>query len=652
MAERPKTKTNSGGLRLVWAQALKPDPTYTLSEWAEREFYLSGESSAEPGAWRAWPFQRGIMDAFTDPSVETVVLMKSARVGYSKTLCAAIAYHIAEVPAPQLLVQPTVEDAQGFSKDEIAPMLRDVPKLRGLVADPRARDSGNTVTKKNFPGGALSIVGANSPRGFRRLTCRCVWFDEVDGYPPAAGTEGDQIKLGMMRSQTYWNRKIALGSTPTIKGVSRIEAWYERSDQRRYFVPCPECGARHVLRWADIKWPEGEPEAAAWCCPDCGSLVPHSKKRWMVERGEWVATAEGKPMPRVRGFHISALYSYSPNADWGRLAGEFLDAKRAVKQGNVEPLKTFVNTVLGETWEEQGEGVDYGELVGRREDYGGPEAEDAPDGVLVVTAGIDVQGDRLECELVGWGAGEESWSLDYVVVRGDPGRPEVWADLDRHLERRWRSGSMGDLGVAAVGIDTGHQTASVYDWVRPRQPRRVFALKGANVAGKPLVSRPTRVGSGRVSLFTVGTEAAKDLVYARLRVEEAGPGFCHFPSCYDAEYFAQLTAERAVTTWRGGVQVRVYKQTRPRNEALDCRVYALAALRILNVNWKALARRAGVVEAAPAVEAEESSAEYGDREADELAEVARANRPVPASPQPRTVGRRPRGGGGGFVSRY
>jgi len=574
----------------AFRRGLKPDPKLSMSEWSEANFILSPESSAEPGPWRCWPYQRGILDALGDPAIEILVWQKGAREGYSKCLDIAIAYHIAEAPCPQLIVQPTVDDAEGFSKDELAPMLRDVEVLRDKVADPRARDSGNTLLKKSYTGGALTLVGANSPRGFRRLTVRCVWFDEVDAYPASAGSEGDQIKLGMMRSSTYWNRKVAIGSTPTVKGFSRIEDWFLRSDQRRYFVPCPECGEYQVLRWGGkgaafgIKWPEGNPREAFYLCERCGCAIPHRKKRWMVERGEWRATA---PFNGIAGFHIWAAYSYSPKANWGLLAEEFVEAKRAAEDGNVELLKTFVNTVLGETWEEQGEQVEHHALMSRREDY---DLEVLPDGVLVLTAGVDVQGDRLEAELLGWGKGDETWSVDYVVLQGDPGTPEVWQQLDRWLLAGHATSWGGHLSAAAVCIDSGgHHAQAVYDFVRPRQTRRVHAIKGSSVAGKPIIGRVGKVAKGSVGLVTVGTEAAKDWLMSALQVEEEGPGFCHFPARYDEEFFAQLTAEKAVAAWKNGQKVRRYVKTRRRNEALDCRVYAVAARMLLNPDYDAIA---------------------------------------------------------------
>ena len=275
--------------------AFKPPKKLSLSQWADNYAYLSAESSAEGGRWRTLPYQKGIMDAITDPNVEQVTVMKSARVGYSKILNHIIAYHIHQDPCPIMVVQPTIEDASGYSKEEVAPFLRDTPCLKGLVSDPKSKDGENTLLQKKFPGGTLSLVGANSARGFRRVSRRIVLFYEVDGYPASAGTEGDQIKLGIRRTEYYWNRKIVAGSTPTIKDFSRIERLFNHTNQMRYYIPCPECGHMKYLKWSNMKWRDNDPDTVAYACEDCGCLIPHSKKRWMVERGEWRATAPGNP---------------------------------------------------------------------------------------------------------------------------------------------------------------------------------------------------------------------------------------------------------------------------------------------------------------------------------------------------------------------
>lgn len=531
---------------------------------------LSPESAADPGRWRSIPYQVGMMNAFTDPDVERVTVMKSARVGYTKCLNWVIGYHMHYDPCAILCVQPTIEDAAGYSKDEIAPMCRDVPALDGLVSD-GYKDSSNTILKKMFPGGSLNLVGANSARGFRRLTCRVVLFDEVDGYPPTAGEEGDQIALGVRRSDTFWNRKIGIGSTPTVAGLSRVERSFAQSDMRRYYVPCPHCHAYQVLKWSQMKWPSGEPEKAQYECEACRELIDHQHKRWMVERGEWRSEA---PFKGHAGFHIWAAYSYSPNASWGKLAEEWVAA-----QTDPEALKTFVNTVLGEPWVEQGETVSHTMLFERRETYRAP----VPNG-SVLTAGVDVQDDRVEGEIVAWGDGEESWSVEYFRLFGDPAREELWDALRQKLGRTWLRVDGHQLDVRCVAIDSGgHFTDEVYQWSRKHGVRWAIPIRGAPEPGKPIAAFPRQLNQKRVYLTTVGTDTAKELLYRRLKVEEPGPGYCHFPRRqeYDSEYFQQLTAEKAVTKYRHGRPHVVWEKLRPRNEALDCRVYALAAVRIL-----------------------------------------------------------------------
>lgn len=553
-----------------------PPPDLSLSEWADEFAYLSPESSAESGKWTSIEYQRGIMDAFTDASVERVTVMKSARVGYTKILNNVIAYHMTLDPCNMLVVQPTIEDAEGYSKDEIATMLRDTPCLETVVSDPKARDGSNTILKKSFAGGVLYLVGANSPRGFRRISARIVLFDEIDGYPASAGTEGDQIKLGVMRSQYFWNRKIGMGSTPTVKGESKIEREYESSDQRRYFVPCPHCGEFQILKWSNIQWPDGKPEAAYYGCELCGSVIEHKDKADMIAAGEWRAT---KPFNGHAGFHIWAGYSLSPNADWGKLAAEFLDCKR-----DTEALQTFINTVLGETWEEESEKLDWEIIQGRAEHYETPAA-----GAYIVTASADIQKDRIEVTSEGWAPGEENWLVEWVVLHGATDQADVWNQLAAYLNRTYQNDRGDLLPISAMTIDSGYNTDFVYSFVKKHQRRRVYATKGQAGAGLPIVSQATKKKTGRdprkVRLFTIGVDSAKTVIYHRLQNPEPGPGFRHFPKGTEGEYFEGLVSEKIVTKHRRGFEYREWIKMRARNEPLDLAVGNLAALRILNPTW-------------------------------------------------------------------
>ncbi len=562
-------------------RAFKPPEKLSLSEWADRYAYLSAESSAEGGRWRTLPYQKGIMDAITDPKIEQITLMKSARVGYSKILNHTIAFHIHQDPCPIMLVQPTIEDAQGYSKEEIAPMLRDTPCLRGLVSEAKAKDGANTILQKQFPGGTLSMVGANSPRGFRRVSRRIVLFDETDGYPQSAGAEGDQIKLGIRRTEYYWNRTIVAGSTPTIKDFSRIEKMFLQGDQRRYFVPCPDCGHMQYLKWTNMRWTDGDPSTAAYCCEGCGVMIPHSKKRWMVERGEWRSTAAGNG--KHVSFHIWAAYSYSPNATWANLVEEFLDAKN-----DAEQLKTFVNTVLGEVWEDEYASKIGAEALADRasqEDY---EHLVVPSKVLALTIGCDVQDDRLSLSVWGWGRDEEAWLIDRSKLYGDPARGEVWQQLDEVMSKPFLTEDGVDMKISVCAIDSGgHHTAEVYAYARERMANGVIAIKGMSTKGKPPLGKPSKVDLNRkgqvvkkgAQVFPVGSDTVKSLLFGRLKHNEKGAGYLHFYPTVGTEYFEELTAEKQVLRYKNGYPQRVWmKKSSARNEALDELVYAYSAL--------------------------------------------------------------------------
>lgn len=556
----------------VWA----PPPTLTVSQWADLYRRLSPEASAEPGQWRTdrAPYLRGVMDAVSDPSVETVVVMSSAQVGKTEVISNVIGYHVHQDPSPILAVMPTLELAEAYSKDRLAPMVRDTAALAALIADARSRDSGNTLLHKRFPGGHITLAGSNSPASLASRPVRLVLCDEVDRFPVSAGTEGDPVNLARKRATTFWNRKFILTSTPTIKGASRIEAAFEASDQRRYHVPCPHCEALQPLAWKQLRWPQDNPGAARYVCVECGAEIDHARKLWMLERGDWVAEA---PFRGTAGFHLSELYS--PWRSWGQMAQDFLDAKRLP-----ETLKTWINTALGEPWEEDGEAVDDTGLLARREAY---TLEEPPPGLRVVVAGVDVQADRLETTFVG-AAGEELWVLGHLVLWGSPTEALVWRDLDAALSARY-----GPYAVAGAAIDSGgHHTSQVYAFARQRLARRVYAVKGVAGMGRPLASRGSKVGREQARLFMVGVDTAKELLMGRLKVAEPGPGYIHFAGDLDEEWFAQLAAEKAVRrSVKGQLRIEWVKQ-RPRNEALDCVVYALAALHIVAPR--------GVPKAAPA----------------------------------------------------
>lgn len=568
---------------------LAPPPQLKVSSWADRYRQLSRESSAQAGRWSTSkaPYQQAIMDAVNDAGVEIVVVMSSAQVGKTEIINNIVGYYIHQDPAPMLVVQPTEKLGESWSTDRLSPMLRDTRVLSSLVKDPRSRDSGNKILYKRFPGGHITIAGSNAPSSLASRPVRIVLCDEVDRYPASAGAEGDPVNLAKKRATTFWNRKIVLTSTPTIKDLSRIEAAYLQSDQRRYYVPCPSCGEYQTLKWSQIKWEkkklenktEDKPETAHYVCEVNGCILNDNNKAEMLQNGQWRAENSNSNNSNMVGFHLNELYS--PWVSWSRIVAEFLKAKLLP-----ETLKTWVNTTLGEVWEERGETVNEESLLARKENWG----EFAPNSVVIVTAGVDVQNDRLEIEIVGFGVGQESWSLDYRIIYGDPARAEVWQDLDAILEQPIKHAAGINLRIAATCVDSGgHHAQEVYAYCKKRHLRRVFAVKGSSIAGKPIVSRPTIANRMRVKLFAVGTDTAKEMIYSRLKITEPGFGYCHFPANRDEQYFKQLTAEKLVTYYHKGFPVRKWeKPAGRRNEALDCRVYALAALHILNPDLEQL----------------------------------------------------------------
>ena len=558
--------------------SLRPPTKLTVSQWADRYRQLSSESSAEAGRWstsRA-EYQRGMMDAVSDPRLETVVLMTAAQVGKTELINNVVGFHIHQDPAPMLVVQPTLEMAQTWSKDRLAPAIRDTPVLAAKIKDPRSRDSGNTTLHKVFAGGHVTACGANSPSSLASRPCRLILCDEVDRYPLSAGTEGDPVSLAKKRSTTFWNRKIILVSTPTEKSHSRIEQAYMESDQRKYFVSCPDCKEDQVLRWANVRWDEGKPATAEYMCDHCGSCWTDAARFRAIRYGKWKATADGDG--KTAGFHLSGLYS--PWTPLEEAVRDFLASKRDPMR-----LKTWVNTFLGETWEDQGEQVDEHDLMERAEDWGG----ELPEDVLLLTAGVDVQDDRLEVEIVGWGRGEESWSIDYKTLYGDPSTADLWMQLDDVLQTKHIHPIHGEMILRSTCVDSGgHYTQQVYNYCRGRAGKRVFAVKGIGGEGKPIAGKPTKNNIGRINLFPVGTDTAKELIYSRLKIQSPGEGYCHFPANRSPEYYMMLTAEKKVTKYFKGRPRREWIKLRTRNEALDCRVYATAALALMGLNLEAV----------------------------------------------------------------
>lgn len=577
----------------IWGAGLTPDPDLTVSEWADRHRMLSGRASAEPGRYRTGrtPYMREIMDRLSPgDTTQRIVFMKAAQVGATEAGNNWIGFAIHQAPGPMLAVQPTVELAKRNSRQRIDPLIEESPDLRERVKPARSRDAGNTMLSKEFAGGILIMTGANSAVGLRSTPARYIFLDEVDAYPASADEEGDPVTLAEARTLTFAHRrKVFLVSTPTIRGLSRIEREYEASDQRRYFVPCPHCGAMQWLKFDRLRWQKGKPETAEYHCEGCDAAIAEHHKTAMLEAGEWRATAVAAD-PTTVGYHLSALYSPVGWLSWQRIARGWEAA-----QVSDEAIKAFRNTILGETWVETGEAPDWQRLYDRRVAW---KPGTVPAGGLFLTAGADVQKDRIEVDVWAWGRGLESWLVDHIVIEGGPGRHDAWADLTALLDRSWPHEHGAHLRIARLAIDTGYEAPAVYAWSRKQGFAQVAPVKGVEGFNRSSpVSGPTFVdateGGKRLRrgarLWTVAVSTFKAETYRFLRLERPTaeertegaafpPGTIHLPTWVESEWLKQVVAEQLVTirTKRGFAKLE-WQKLRERNEALDCRVYARAA---------------------------------------------------------------------------
>lgn len=531
-----------------------------LSVWIETNMRLPEGVSALPGQVALWPYQREIADAIGDPAIERVSIVKSVRVGFTTLLTGALASFVANEPSPILALLPTEADARDYVVSDLEPIFEATPILRGLLSAEADETGRNTLLSRRFVGGSLKIVAAKSPRNLRRHNVRILLIDEADAMEP--GAEGSPITLAERRTLSFANRKIILGSTPTIEETSNVLRAYARSDRRVFEVPCPDCGHRHEIAWSDIQWPEGEPKRAHYVCPACGSVVEERHKAAMVEAGRWRATA-----PEVdghAGFRLNALVSTLANASWGKLAAEFVDAKKSP-----DTLQVFVNTILAQGWREAAEEIDEAALAARVEPFGLPDG--IPPEVLVITAGVDVQRDRLELVFLGWSR-DEIFVLGQSVVWGDPLSDDVWAELDDALKTVWTHPNGGALRVDATAVDAGDGATMdrVLSFCQPRFGRRVVAIKGASGNRPAFVMSKTR-GS---RLGIVGVDGLKGQLASRLTRGRS----VRFSEKLEVRFFEELASERLIVRYIRGAPTRLWERiTGRRAEALDCTVYAMAA---------------------------------------------------------------------------
>jgi phage terminase large subunit GpA-like protein len=574
--------------REVWCDGQRPEPSLTVSQWADENRFLSQKAASEPGRWRTdrTPYLRAIMDALSSTSpVQRVVFEKGAQIGATESGLNWIGYVIHQAPGPMLSVQPTVDMAKRYSKQRIAPMILESAALRNLVADARSRDSGNTVLAKEFPGGVLVMTGANSAVGLRSMPARFVFLDEVDGYPGDVDGEGDPVALAEARTRTFQRRKIFMVSTPTIAGRSRIDREFLKSDQRRFFLPCPDCNHFQTLKFANLKWDKGDPRSTQYMCEECGSLLGEQHKTEMLRRGEWRATTEGDG--RTIGFHLSSLYSPVGWMSWVEIAQRWEAA-----QGDPELLKEFINTVLGEVWQAKGDAPEWDVVYQRRETY---LSGTVPAGGLAIFAGVDVQKDRLEVGVWAFGRNRERWLIAHIVLPGQTNRPEVWAELAKLFDEPWAHECGAQMMVRDWGIDSGAFTAEVYAFVRSQRGRsNVHAIDGQDsytaaylgVGNKDADTKGKKLRRG-LKTIKVGVSFCKQELVGQLALQrpEQGalpPGFVHLPADITEDQAKQLTSESLFTRVVNGRQRREWQTIEGRrNEVLDCANYArgLAALR-------------------------------------------------------------------------
>jgi phage terminase large subunit GpA-like protein len=562
----------------------RPDPKMTVSEWADTHRMLTTRSSPEPGKWSTarTPFLRDIMDSLSPSSPwERIVFMKGSQIGATECGNNWIGYVIHLAPGPMMCVQPTTDMVKRNSKQRIAPLIHDSPVLRGLVKESRTRDSGNTLLAKEFLGGILVMTGANSAKGLRSMAARYLFLDEVDGYKESIDNEGDPCDLAIARTTNFGRRKIFIASTPTLTGRSKIARFFDASDQCYYHVPCPRCGSKIVLLSENLIWSEHKMNEAAYRCQECEREIFDHEKQTMLAEGEWRSTAEGDGT--TRGYHLSSLYSPVGWLSWTQIV-----EKREKAEGSTDKQQVFWNTILGLPFQNSGEVPDVDRLYERRESY---TIGEVPEGGLILTAGGDVQPNRIEAEIVAWGRDMQSWSVDYRVLEGNTNQPDVWSKLAAIMDEDFPVVGGGSMRIAKLAVDSGYNTMRVYDFVRAMLPQRVMAIKGeshvASLIGSPSlieIGPGGRQIKGGVRLWPVNTAIAKEELYRWLKLSEpdlrAGEnwprGFCHFPS-YAKEFFEQLCAEQLISRSVMG-QIRTHwEKRRDRNEALDCRIYARAA---------------------------------------------------------------------------
>ncbi len=602
-------------------KALEAVPPMRLSEWAAKHFYLSAESSYVEGQWRAFWFQPALMDAISDDDIEEVDVMKSARVGYTKIILAAIGYTAHHKRRNQAVWQPTDDDRDEFCLTEVEPMLRDVRAMSTVFRGGKGNTKGDSMKQKKFMGSSLHMRGGKAAKNYRRISIDTGYLDEIDGFDPDVEQEGSPIKLAYKRVEGATFPKLVIGSTPKIKGMSLIEARVAQAQLRfQPYVPCTHCDEHILIQWGGkdkpygFKWYDNDPETVGHVCPHCSGVMSQAdyiaagkRGRWIAQDGTWIDAdnhyrdTAGNIVPKPKHVAFHGLWTaYSEMTSWAKIVREWLSAVEKLAAGDASEMKAFINTTLGETYEEKGEKADEHALKARATQW---PLRRVPMGGLVLGAGVDVQDDRFEVVTWAFGRGSEMWPVDYTVIDANPADPREWEKLDNHLRMIFPHAGGGQLAIRAAAVDTGgHFTHEAYNFCRQRAARRIYAIKGETREGQPIKGRASKVDvnamgkviKAGVKLWHVGTDTAKDLLLGRLSVPESGPGYIHFSKELPDEFYHQLTAEQRIKVKTSQGEKYRWVKTRPRNEVLDCTVYALFVEQMLDLHryterqWDAL----------------------------------------------------------------
>lgn len=574
-------------------ECFRPDPVLTPDAWADAHYRLGTGESAQPGRWVTRAYQREPLRALGayDPTRRVVLMWPAQASGKSAIGLIWAGYTASVSPCPMLLVQPREIDAEDFSKTRLAPMAA-LPVLAGRIADPKSRDSGNTILLRSFPGGSWRLTASNSPAGFRGKPIARLWFDEPDGYPASAGTEGPPVKLGRARLSSWGPRaKELMTCTPTVKGASRIEEEYILSSQGEWQVPCPHCGEMQPLVWSGMKWDgtPGLPGFSVWYeCAACSARIDEHQKTAIIDRGRWIH-ARPERLGDTWGGHMTAIATPYGGLEWRTLVEEWLHATARAKVGDTMPLRAFINVRLAETWEDRGEQVDQVSIESRLE----PAWDRLPLGVRVLTAATDVQDDRLHAHIWGWGVGHESWLVARIIIPTDPADQGTMRAHDLAvLVPTWEREDGAHLRVVSAAMDCGgHRSDDVLRYCAAKDRRRVmFAVRGSTSPADPIYTpkaRRAERGNRAYQFWRVGHTTSADDLFRRLRVRRddlgaAGPGYVHLAEGLDPDFFEQITAEKLETRHN-----RVTKRAERRyvlrvegraNEDFDCARYAMAAL--------------------------------------------------------------------------